>query len=48
MGKTEGEEKMFDLIQRLVDAGRFNEISKIKDNKEYRQKLYKEYGISDD
>lgn len=47
-GKTEGEEKMLDLIQKLVEAGRFNEISKIKGNIEYRQKLYKEYGIFDD
>ena len=34
------------LIQKLVDNNRIADIPKIKDNKDYRQKLYKEYGIS--
>ena len=45
-GKSVGEEMMLMLIQKLVDNNRFDDISKIKENKEYRQKLYKEYNIS--
>lgn len=45
-GKSIGEEMMLMLIQKLVDNNRFDDISKIKENKEYRQKLYKEYDIS--
>lgn len=45
-GKSIGEEMMLMLIQKLVDNNRFDDISKIKENKEYRQKLYKEYNIS--
>ena len=44
-GKSVGEEMMLMLIQKLVDNNRFDEISKIKDNKDYRQKLYQEYNI---
>lgn len=45
-GKSVGEEMMLMLIQKLVDNNRFDDISKIRENKEYRQKLYKEYNIS--
>ena len=45
-GKSVGEEMMLMLVQKLVDNNRFDDISKIKDNKEYRQELYKEYHIS--
>ncbi len=45
-GKSVGEEMMLMLIQKLVANNRFEDISKIKDNKEYRQKLYREYNIS--
>ena len=45
-GKSVGEEMMLMLIQKLVDNNRFDDITKIKDNKEYRQRLYKEYDIS--
>lgn len=44
-GKSVGEEMMLMLIKKLVDNNRFDDISKIKDNKEYRQELYKEYNI---
>ena len=45
-GQSVGEEMMLMLIQKLVDNNRIADIPKIKDNKDYRQKLYKEYGIS--
>ena len=45
-GQSVGEEMMLMLIQKLVDNNRIADIPKIKDNKEYRQELYKEYGIS--
>ena len=44
-GKSVGEEMMLMLIQKLVDDNRFDDIAKIKDNKDYRQKLYREYDI---
>ena len=43
--KKVGEELMLMLIQKLVDDNRFDDISKIRDDQEYRQRLYKEYGI---
>lgn len=45
-GKSVGEEMMLILIQKLVDDSRFDDIAKIKDNKDYRRKLYTEYNIS--
>ena len=45
-GKSVGEEMMLMLIQKLVDNNRFDDRTKIKDNKEFRQRLYKEYDIS--
>lgn len=45
-GKSVGEEMMLMLIQKLVDDSRFDDIAKIKDNKDYRRKLYTEYNIS--
>ena len=45
-GVERGEEMMLMLIQKLVDDKRFDEIAKIKDNKDYRQKLYREYNIT--
>lgn len=44
-GRIEGEEMVLELIQKLIVDQRSDEIPKIKENKEYRQKLYKEYGI---
>lgn len=45
-GQSIGEEMMLMLVQKLVDNKRFDDISKMKENKEYRQKLYREYNIS--
>ncbi len=45
-GRSEGEEMILELIQKLIIDQRSDEISKIKEDKEYRHKLYKEYGIS--
>ena len=44
-GKSVGEEMMLMLIQKLVDDNRFDDIAKIKDYKDDRQKLYREYDI---
>ena len=44
-GRMEGEERMLALIQKLVDDKRYDDISRIKDDQNYRQKLYKEYMI---
>ncbi len=40
-----GEEKMLMLIQRLIADQRFDEIERIKDDKNYRVELYKGYHI---
>ena len=40
-----GEDKMLILVQKLVADKRFGEIDRMKDDKEYRQKLYVEYHI---
>lgn len=45
-GEARGEEKMLSLIEKLIEDGRSDDISKINEDKSYRQKLYNEYGIS--
>ncbi len=40
-----GEERMISLIEKLVDDNRYDEISKIKEDKLYRMKLYQKYNI---
>ncbi len=40
-----GEDKMIVLVQKLVADKRFDEISIIKDDKDYRLRLYREYHI---
>ena len=40
-----GEELMFTLMQKLVADKRFSEIERIKDDKDYRLILYREYHI---
>lgn len=44
-GIKKGEERMLTLIEQLIGDKRFDDISEIKENEEYRQKLYKEYHI---
>ena len=40
-----GEELMLALMQKLVEDKRFSEIEKIKNDKNYRLILYREYHI---
>ena len=44
-GREYGEELMLALIQKLVADKRFTEIERMKDDKDYRLILYKEYHI---
>ena len=44
-GEEKGENKLGALIDSLIDAGRNDEIKKVTSDAEYRQKLYKEFGI---
>ena len=44
-GREYGEELMLALIQKLVADKRFTEIERMKDDKDYRLKLYREYHI---
>lgn len=44
-GREYGEELMLALIQKLVADKRFDEIERIKDDKDYRLILYREYHI---
>ena len=43
--ETRGEEKMINLIDKLIKDERFNDISKIKEDKTYRLQLFKKYNI---
>ena len=45
-GIEQGEEKMLTLIEILIKNKRFDDIEIMKDDIVYRQKLYKDYGIS--
>lgn len=44
-GILKGEERMLMLIEKLIEEKRFDDISKIRADKTYRQKLYMEYNI---
>ena len=44
-GITAGEDKMNRLVLSLIQAGRQDDIEKAARDKEYRDRLYKEYGI---
>ena len=44
-GKEYGEERMLALIQKLVADKRFTEIERMKDDKDYRLILYREYHV---
>lgn len=44
-GEEIGVEKTLILFQRLAEDGRSDEISKIQQDKIYRQKLFEEYNI---
>jgi len=44
-GKEYGEELMLSLIQKLLADKRFTEIERMKDDKDHRLILYREYHI---
>ena len=44
-GKAEGERKLTELIQMLLAAGRTDDIEIVTRDPEYRESLYKEFGI---
>lgn len=44
-GKTMGENMILNLIQKLIENQRSDEIFRVKEDREYREKLYREYGI---
>ena len=44
-GINKGEERVLMLIEKLIEEKRFDDISKIRADKTYRQKLYLEYNI---
>lgn len=45
-GREEGEDKMLVLVQKLLIDKRFSEIDRMKEDKDYRLILYREYHIS--
>ncbi len=46
-GIQEGENKLSNLIQLLIAAGRTEDIAKATSNADARKKLYNEFGITD-
>ena len=44
-GKAEGERNLAELIQKLLAAGRTDDIERVTRDPEYRETLYKEFGI---
>ena len=45
-GKSEGENRMALLIQKLLGAHRKNDILKASENVEYRNQLFQEFGLA--
>ena len=46
-GIEEGEALLIALLRKLTEEKRFDDITKIQENENYRQELYKEYHIID-
>lgn len=42
-GRAEGENRVVQLLQRLIDAGRMEEMKRALSDQEYREELYREY-----
>ena len=42
-GRAEGENRVVQLLQRLIDAGRMEEMKRALSDREYREELYREY-----
>ena len=44
-GLAEGENRLASLITKLFSAGRKNDVERVSTDKEFRGKLYSEYGL---
>lgn len=44
-GREQGENRMSELIKKLIETNRSSDIIKITEDKEYRRQLYNEYHI---
>ena len=44
-GEERGENKMCQLVEKLLAAGRIPDVSKVARDGAFRQKMYKEFGI---
>ena len=44
-GRQEGEEKLSNLMNLLYREHRFEDIGRVASDKQYKEKLYKEYNI---
>ena len=44
-GKAEGERNLAELIQKLLATGRTDDTERVTRDPEYRESLYKEFGI---
>ena len=44
-GRIEGEEKLATLLEQLYKEHRFEDIGRVASDKQYKEKLYKEYNI---
>ena len=45
-GLDEGEKKFSSLMAKLLSMGKMDDIRRVVEDEEYREKLYKEYGIT--
>lgn len=44
IGREEGENKVLQLMQKLLDAGKTEEMTRALSDSAYREQLYREYG----
>ena len=44
-GIERGEERISELIRILIAEGQYDKLAKVSENREYRSKLLKQYGI---
>ena len=47
-GKKKGKKQMAQLVAKLFDLGKIEDVEKVSKDPEYREKLLKDYGLAKD
>ena len=48
IGEKKGKKQMAQLVAKLFDLGKIEDVEKVSKDPEYREKLLKDYGLAED